>query len=442
MKVHYQSFLLYLAISAVLCLTSGSVTSASSAGKSNLDSWLGQYRFVEAPAELSTWKHSITIYKDSREYYAHITVDGRQTQMHLQAKVEGDNGAIHLIFDKYLPENMFESYTPGQFLLSLRINGSTVFTEWGALKPLGTERQDAGVYFEKFVDQKGSIANGNRPEENGGAFSWFSFDSMFLGGAVSGKWLTAEELFENKQYNSRIQNGQSCDVYSPNGLMRKAAIARLYSENAWNNIQRFDAQLENGTTLSPGSTRLAVSCHWNPVPRQPVIMATNNATYATVVQNYLAQNNLPNVKPNIVQIIKVDLEGDGVDEVIICAQNIVARDTKSFTWEQGKPLVASGIGFPSGSVKGNYSLLLLRKIINGQVREIPLGKFIALKNATPADNEQISPPLYKVYQFADLNGDGIMEIIIGEDYYESISYSIYEVKKDKVTKVLTNGIGS
>ena len=418
------------------------IAHAASLDKSSLDSWIGQYVFVEAPAERYVWEHKIAIYKEGEEYCAKITVDGTQSNVRIQAKVAGDSTFIQFTFDKYLPDHMFGTYEQGELLLRLKRSGSKVLTEWATLKPVATEPYDTGVFFDKLQTQKQSVADSDFQGKNEQQTGWFGFDSIFLGGVVSNKWITADEFLETQEYKHiQMQKGHSCTVYSPDGRTGKGTVAAMYSGIPGNDTQRFDIQLENDAMLGPGSARLASNCSWNLMPRQPVIMSPNNTAYAAIVRNYLARNGLPNVEPNIVQLIKVDLEGDGVDEIIICAQNIVAQDTKAFTWEKGKKLVASGIGFPSGSVKGDYSLLLLRKVVNGQVREIPLGSFIALKNATPADGEQISPPLYKVYQFADLNGDGTMEIILGKDYYESISYSVFEIKNDKVVEVLTSGMG-
>ena len=442
MKTHNPSLFFSIVVFVVLCFTRVPIAHAASLDKSSLDSWIGQYVFVEAPAGRYVWRHEIAIHKEGEEYYAKITVDGTQTNVRVQANVVGDSISIQLVFNKYLDDHMFGTYEQGQLLLTLKMNGSKVLTEWATLKPIATEPYDTGFFFDKLATQNRSDADNNLQGKNEQPSAWFGFDSIFLGGVVSNKWITVDEFFNAQEYKHiQMQKRDTCTVYSPDGHAGKGSVTAMYSGIPGNDTQRFDVQLKNGAVLGPGSTRLASNCSWNPMPRQPVIMSPNNAAYATIVRNYLARNGLPNVEPNIVQLIKVDLEGDGVDEMIICAQNIVAQDATAFTWGQGKNLIASGIGFPSGSVKGDYSLLLLRKIVNGQVREIPLGNFIALKNATPADAEQISPPLYKVYQFADLNGDGTMEIILGKNYYESISYSVLEIKNDKVVEVLTSGMG-
>ena len=294
----------------------------------------------------------------------------------------------------------------------------------------------------------GSVAmavSDSPPAGTADAHAWFAFDSVLLGGYVSGKWVSAEKLLENEEYAfSAPQTGLPCSLYGTGGLEGRGTVGTVHREEGgmtppW--TQGVDVALPSGATLGYGTARLAVQSRWNPVPRLLKVMATKNTTYEAVVGKYLERQGLPDAKPNIVQLLKIDLEGDGVDEVVLCAQNIVPYDTGAFTWGMDKPLVGTGIGFPSGSYTGNYSVLLLRKIVNGQVREIPLAQFIALKNGTPLDDEQVPPFLHKLCQFADLDGDGVLEIIVSEHYYEGYSYQVFTVKGDKLVRVLANGSG-
>ena len=84
---------------------------------------------------------------------------------------------------------------------------------------------------------------------------------------------------------------------------------------------------------------------------------------------------------------------------------------------------------PATLVKGQYSIALLRKIIGGKVVEIPLGQTIALQNGTAA-------LIHKVFQFADLNGDGVMEIIAGNYNHDGYSYQVHEIKNGKASLVI------
>ena len=143
---------LCLFLSIILFSASGSIVHAGPIDGTHLDSWVGEFAFEEA-LEGSFWTHTIVVYRNEREYYAKINVDGRQTQISLLAKVTGDDNEIQLVFAEHLPDNMFNSYVPGQLLLCLKMRGSTLLTEWGALTPIGTKYKNVGEY-HTFVKPK------------------------------------------------------------------------------------------------------------------------------------------------------------------------------------------------------------------------------------------------------------------------------------------------
>lgn len=287
------------------------------------------------------------------------------------------------------------------------------------------------------------LGSGNSPQKtaraatrSGERQAIIGFDGLLLGGVFRGKWVS----HKSKEFSPlRIQGGETYAVYGAKGLEGTG-----HGEILRNKDQEDELTLGvtiGGAELTRGMARLAISEGWNVSPRQAAALDTKNPAYNEIVRDYLARNGLPNATSNIVQIFRVDLDGDGADEVLICAQNIVGKNTEAATWEMDKPL-SIGAGFPEGSEKGQYSLILLRKVIDGQAREIPVAQFIALKDGRPIDPEWVPPSLHKVYQFADLNGDGVMEVIIGEDYYEGCSYSVFEIQDDKAVKALTNGAGA
>ena len=198
--------------------------------------------------------------------------------------------------------------------------------------------------------------------------------------------------------------------------------------------------LTEATTASSQNQSDSANSGWNLVPRQVTAMGTKNATYTTILKNYLGRNGLPDATPQIMQMFKVDLDGDDVDEVVIIAQNIIERETAGVTWEVNKPLSRS-IEIPRNAKKGDYSLALVRKIVDGKVREIPLSQFIAQNNSNPNDAGWTLPLLHKAYQIADVDGDGIMEIIVGEHSNEGFSYQAYTIKGDKAVKIFMTGAG-
>ena len=200
---------------------------------------------------------------------------------------------------------------------------------------------------------------------------------------------------------------------------------------AVSDISAFEAQI----------TKLAARGGWNPAPRQATALGTNHATYAKVVKDILARNGLPDATPQIMQLFRVDLEGDGVDEVVLVAQNILGPETAAVTW-LAEDLSARMSAVPERAKKGDYSLVLVRKLVGGKVREIPLYQFIARKDSGPGDAGWVPPLLHKVHGFADVNGDGVMEILLAERSCETFSYQAYTIKGESAMKIPLPGAGS
>ena len=273
--------------------------------------------------------------------------------------------------------------------------------------------------------QTGDEPRASSPDERNAVIG---FDGVLLGGFIASQWVPADVLQESKAYHfDRIWGGEEYKVYSVSGFEGVGVGSAIHTT-------RLFAVTRDAQTLGFGTAKLAIGCDWNPVPRQAVALDTKNATYVKILKDYLERSGLPDASPQIMQLFKVDLDGDGADEVVIVAQNIISRDTAAVTWEADKPLSRTA-DIPKDAKKGEYSLVLLRKIVNGKVREIPLSQYISLK-----DSETL-PLLHKVYQFADLNGDGVMEIIVGENSCENLEYRAYAVKGDKAVKALANGMG-
>ncbi|WP_010491769.1 DUF5991 domain-containing protein [Paenibacillus elgii] len=116
---------------------------------SPLESWVGEYEFSEyAPPDQNRF-YRISIYKEDKSYYATIDIDGFQTMGRLQAQVEGDGKAIKIIFDKYLPDNLWEPYSAGDVLLRLEKTDSALNTFWEKIQPMLKDDGESGkTYFE------------------------------------------------------------------------------------------------------------------------------------------------------------------------------------------------------------------------------------------------------------------------------------------------------
>ena len=276
--------------------------------------------------------------------------------------------------------------------------------------------------------------------------SRFGFGNIFLGGwTPQDGWVSAGQLQNGERFHSlHIWGGEECRVFGRDGLKGEGVICAIRSEHpgeftcSQDSVPRFDVQTPSGVIEEP-SGLLTVLCPWDVQPRKATVMKPGNATYQGIVKRFLAAQGLKEETPNIVQLFKVDLEGDGVDEVLICAQNIAGRSEASF--EPDLPLIA-GAGVPQAAQPGAYSVLLLRKIVAGKVVELPLHMFASPKGSTPVDDNWTPPVVAKLCQFADLNGDGVLEIVAATAHYEGYAYHVFEVKGGELREVLTMGMGN
>lgn len=280
-----------------------------------------------------------------------------------------------------------------------------------------------------------------------GKASRFGFGNILMGAWVEQDgWVNAEELQSSERFRSlRIWGGEECRVFGMDGLKSEGIISAIHSEHpgefphAHAGVPSFDVHTPNGV-LSYPSGQLAILCPWDPQPRKAAAMNTGNATYQGIAKKFLAGRGLKTESPMLVQLFKVDLEGDGVAEVLICAQNIVTGG-EGTSFAADTPL-ASGMVVPNAAQKGAYSLVFLRKLVDGKVLELPLHEYLSLNGSTPIE-ESWSPPLVgRICQFADLNGDGVLEIVLGTACYEGYAYHVFEVKGGSVREVLVQGEGN
>lgn len=122
----------------------------------------------------------------------------------------------------------------------------------------------------------------------------------------------------------------------------------------------------------------------------------------------------------LTQVIRTDLEGDGVDEVIVAASTIP------------DDLISSQVG--------DYSIVYLRKVIEGEVQTAILG----LSIVEDLENLFQNLAVFEVAAVADLNGDGKMEIVLNGTVWEGAFLQAWEYVDDDLgpVEVLSCGCGS
>lgn len=166
----------------------------------------------------------------------------------------------------------------------------------------------------------------------------------------------------------------------------------------------------------PGPYGVAISAPW---VLQPHLFdeIPDDGSYAVFARELLSARDLDVADPVIKQLIRTDLEGDGVNEVIVVAEDL----TPGFLLEEG-----------------DYSIVFLRKVIEGEVQTAILGETIVLD-----EGDQFGAAHW-IGTVADLNGDGTMEIITNLAYFEGFGVSVWEYANDDLgpVVVLETGCGS
>ncbi|MDV6373841.1 hypothetical protein [Deinococcus arenicola] len=229
--------------------------------------------------------------------------------------------------------------------------------------------------------------------------------AQLLGAVAGGRWMTTEQtaprLKGQEKYLRHSLDGAPTPVTGGKAESYGEPCADAYDvpvkpANASDQFQVFTAAALNA---------------W---PRPITALPTSNETYRQIVRDELIRRGLPNPNVQLVGLTRTDLDGDGTQEVIIEATHYAERD---------------GVYPPSVGQPGDYSIVLLRHVVGGQVLTVTLGVDIAPQTPLKPDDTFETRPLATVIRLAgvaDLNGDGQMELILYGAYYEGSAYNVQE----------------
>lgn len=247
--------------------------------------------------------------------------------------------------------------------------------------------------------------------------------ALVLGAWSNGKWLKTPQFAALFSKDIKLQqqnlNGTLAHYKKPYNLS--------YNEPPCEET----GFLEVSTVLNPKEYTLVTAAQIKLRPRPIQHLPKNNATYQKILRDILIQHGLKNPKINITQLVKVDLDGDKVDEVILEATYFKNNKNNKQDAQHWLP--------PAHVHAGDYSILLVRSVKNNKVHTHFLGQEIYTKSSS--DSRWIMGSLFELAGIADLNGDGRMEIVVADSYYEGMGARVLEWKNGSFHERLNSGCG-
>ena len=203
--------------------------------------------------------------------------------------------------------------------------------------------------------------------------------SGYLFGAISdGKWIKADETAK------LIGDETTYRVY---GLTQALGDAKGGKPKAVEDV--CTDMLSVSLSPKPEKGVIAIAAPWNALPRKPQVTDPTQKTYVDVVREFLRTKEIDQPKVKIDNIVRVDLDGDGEDEVLISSTNYFRKDES----------------LPMRSPAASYSMVLLRRVVARKVEtQLIVGEFHpkAYPKAAQEEGRFDAPNAYKVVATLDL----------------------------------------
>ena len=230
------------------------------------------------------------------------------------------------------------------------------------------------------------------------------YDSEFfllLGGVSTDEWILPEESVS--RFSGEV-------TYSLSNMTQEAKYflwgqAPQYSNTCKGYTIRADAGLTE-------SGFVGVVDGWAITKRPVDELSSDSEIYRRALTDWLTEQGVSDPQLDSVDIYRVDLEGDGLDEIFLSATHL---DASQHTTKAG-----------------DYSIVLMRKVIGNTI----VTKLVAGDVYTSKELEITYPNTYSLANFIDLNQDGVLEVVVDVKAWEKVGAIVYTVHDQTVQEVL------
>jgi hypothetical protein len=148
------------------------------------------------------------------------------------------------------------------------------------------------------------------------------------------------------------------------------------------------------------------------ITKRPVTEIAPNEQYQEVVMDWLSAEGVSAPEVDRLQVHRVDIEGDGVDEVFVSATHL---DASQHTTKAG-----------------DYSIVLMRQVIGNEA----LTKLVLGDIYRSQEPELTYPRAYSLANFIDLNQDGRLEVVVDVRKWEGFGARVLQIDGEDVIQTL------
>lgn len=159
-----------------------------------------------------------------------------------------------------------------------------------------------------------------------------------------------------------------------------------------------------------------------PLPR-PVVQIAAAPAHHESVRAWLKGEGVATPEVSIDRVTRADLEGDGVDEVLIEA-SLHAEESLL------------------GRAAGDYSVVLMRRLKDGEVETVLVRGDVVTEDEVNAEHFGGYLSASRLLAIADVDGDTWFEVVVARRAYESSAVAVYAWDGREIDDVLVAGCGA
>lgn len=168
---------------------------------------------------------------------------------------------------------------------------------------------------------------------------------------------------------------------------------------------------------------IAIAAPWDATPH-PVVAFAPSDTHAEAAIEILTERGIDDPTPTFVQLLRTDIDGDGVNEVFA----VVEQRTDQ-----------SGALIPAPA--GDYSIAFVRTVVDDVVHTQVLAEWIVVDQSEEGFIQDLE--VQRFGAFLDADGDGTDEVALRSSYYEGSGVTLWDLAAPgQFEPVISTGCGA